>query len=229
MIRLLKDNPLPQKCLINVVAFAPKALGTPFFKQLQLLFFQAFRIALYYELGNQSLSKVMEELEFSIDRYAFLLVRENMDVPELSLPEGYMIRDFLPGKDEEIWCEVRNAGFANLKGNETPVTPDMVEKLVESTDYIDGGMKILFDKDIPVGVVRGAKDEYEGAPIMNIGPLAILPGYQGRGLGRILLRAALHFAKRKSFQRTILSVNGENERAKSLSFTFRKGLSKWRA
>ncbi|MFC4803166.1 GNAT family N-acetyltransferase [Neobacillus sp. GCM10023253] len=174
------------------------------------------KLFIFVPLGNQTLSKVMEELEFSVDRYVFLLVREDMDVPVLSLPKGYKIRDFKPGKDEEIWCEVRNAGFANLKGNETPVTPDMVEKLVESADYIDGGMKILFDKDIPVGVVRGAKDKYEGAPIMNIGPLAILPEYQGKGLGRLLLRTALQLAKEKAYQRTILSVNGENEQAKAL-------------
>lgn len=81
---------------------------------------------------------------------------------------------------------------------------------------LPGGMMFLFHHDKPVGIVRGAADEYEGEPIMNIGPLAILPEYQGRGLGRILLRAALRFAKEKSYASTILSVNGENERAKTL-------------
>ena len=51
---------------------------------------------------------------------------------------------------------------------------------------------------------------------MNIGPLAILPEYQGKGLGRQLLRASLQFAKENSYKRTILSVNGENERAQAL-------------
>jgi mycothiol synthase len=51
---------------------------------------------------------------------------------------------------------------------------------------------------------------------MNIGPLAIIPEYQGKGLGRILLRASLRFAREKSYKRTILCVNAENERAKAL-------------
>lgn len=51
---------------------------------------------------------------------------------------------------------------------------------------------------------------------MNIGALAVIPEYQGKGLGRSLLRASLHFAKEKSYDRTILCVNADNERAKSL-------------
>ena len=51
---------------------------------------------------------------------------------------------------------------------------------------------------------------------MNIGPLAIIPEYQGKGLGRILLRTILNFAKDKNYKRTILCVNAENERAKAL-------------
>lgn len=174
------------------------------------------KVFIFVPLENKPLGEMMEQLNFSVERYAFLLVREDMDVPEISLPEDYSIRGFRPGQDEVIWCEVRNAGFATLKGNETPATPEMVAKMISGEDYLEGGMKILFHKDKPVGVVRGAKDEYEDAPIMNIGPLAILPEYQGLGLGRLLLRTSLQFAREISYKRTILSVNGENERAKAL-------------
>ncbi|MNW68105.1 ribosomal-protein-alanine N-acetyltransferase [compost metagenome] len=51
---------------------------------------------------------------------------------------------------------------------------------------------------------------------MNIGPLALLPEYQGKGLGRVLLRAALHLSKNKGYNRSILCVNAENERAQAL-------------
>jgi mycothiol synthase len=91
-----------------------------------------------------------------------------------------------------------------------------VTKLLHDDDYLEGGMMLLFHQGKPVGVIRGADDEYENAPIMNIGPVAVIPEYQGRGLGRILLRASLKFAKEKGYNRTILSVNGENERAQAL-------------
>ncbi|MDF2675295.1 MAG: family N-acetyltransferase [Clostridiales bacterium] len=170
----------------------------------------------YVPVVNKKLMECIEGLNFKIDRYSCLLVREDLKVPEINLPEDYDIRPFSSGYDEAIWCEVRNAGFAKLRGSETPITPEMVVKMISSEENIEGGSMILYHRDKPVGIVRGAKDDYEDAPIMNIGPLALIPEYQGKGLGRSLLRASLHFAKENSYDRTILCVNAENDRAKAL-------------
>ncbi|MFD2444078.1 GNAT family N-acetyltransferase [Bacillus sp. CGMCC 1.16607] len=174
------------------------------------------KLFIFIPTTDKKVMEFIEKLNFTVERYSFMLVKENLVVSGYSLPDEYVLRSFIPGNDEEIWCEIRNAGFAKLKGSETPITPEMVTKMVLSKEYIEGGMMILFHRDKPVGIVRGSVDEYEGEPIMSIGPLAIIPEYQGRGLGRVLLRAALHFAKEKSFKRAVLSVNGENERAKAL-------------
>ncbi|MEW9051160.1 MAG: GNAT family N-acetyltransferase [Neobacillus sp.] len=174
------------------------------------------KVFLFVPLVNESLIDSMKDLDFISERYTFLLVREAEDEPAINLPEGYEIRSFIPRQDEETWCQVRNASFAKLRGSETPITPEMVTKMTKEEDYLNGGMMILYHHKRAVGVVRGADDEYENAPIMNIGPVAVIPEYQGRGLGRCLLRAALHFAKEQSYQRTVLCVNAENERAKAL-------------
>lgn len=174
------------------------------------------KVFLFIPVVNKRLTEIIEGLKFSVERYAFLLVREDLDVAEVKLPDGYELRPFRPGKDEENWLTVRNAAFATLKGSETPLTSEGVKQLLTHSDYLEGGMFLLFDQKTPVGVIRGAHDEYEGVPIMNIGPVAILPEYQGRGLGRSLLRASLKFAKEKGYKRAILSVNGENERAQAL-------------
>jgi mycothiol synthase len=174
------------------------------------------KVFLFIPITNKKLIEMIEGLNFSVERYAFLLVREDLDIPEVEIPDGYELRTFRPGQDEEHWIKVRNAAFSTLKGSETPLTTEGVKKLLTDDDYLEGGMMILFDQEKPVGVIRGADDEYDEAPIMNIGPVAILPEYQGRGLGRTLLRASLKFAKEKGYKRTILSVNGENERAQSL-------------
>lgn len=174
------------------------------------------KIVLFIPFVNEKLKNYIEELKFNVERYSFLLVRAISDIPEINLPEGYEIRKFRLGIDETTWCEVRNPSFATLKGSETPMTPEMIAKMMSEEGSLDGGAMILYHGEKPVGVVLGGEDDYEGSPIMNIGPLAIIPEYQGRGLGRCLLRAALHFAKRHSFERTILCVNAENERAKAL-------------
>ncbi|RSK27672.1 GNAT family N-acetyltransferase [Bacillus sp. HMF5848] len=162
------------------------------------------------------IKKIFETLQFNVERYSFVLVRDDIDVPKYNLPNNYEIKPYRAGVDEEIWCDIRNASFATLKGNEVPISRDMVSKLVLSNDYIEGGMMILYHLNKPIGVVRGSADIYEGIPTMSIGPLAIIPSYQGKGLGRILLRAVLKFAREKSYSKAILCVNGENERAKTL-------------
>jgi mycothiol synthase len=174
------------------------------------------KVFLFIPVVNNKLIEIIQGLKFTLERYAFLLVREDSDDAEVNLAEGYEMRAFQKGQDEENWARVRNAAFATLKGSETPITTDGVTKLLHDEDYIEGGMMLLFHQGKPVGVTRGADDEYENAPIMNIGPVAVIPEYQGRGLGRILLRTALKFAKKKGYNRTILSVNGENERAQAL-------------
>ncbi|HCJ58503.1 MAG TPA: hypothetical protein DHV55_14935 [Clostridiaceae bacterium] len=174
------------------------------------------KVFIFVPLVNEKLMKFMEELKFRVERYSFLLVREDPELPEVCLPEDYELRAFMPGHDEDIWCQVRNAAFAKLKGSETPITPEGVSAMISGSDYIEGGLMILYHEEKPVGVVRCADDDYEGSPIMNIGPVAIIPEYQGKGLGRSLLRAALRFAKDKNYDRTVLCVNGDNDRAKAL-------------
>lgn len=173
-------------------------------------------LSLFIPTINTELINTMEKLQFNKWRYSFLLVKKNVNPVPIILPEGFEIKAFRPGIDEAVWAEVRNAGFAKLLGSETPVTPDMVTKMILESDYLENGMLILYHNGKAVGIVRGADDEYENASIMNIGPLAIIPEYQGKGLGRALLRSSLNFACEKGYSSTILCVNGENERAKTL-------------
>jgi mycothiol synthase len=174
------------------------------------------RLFVFVPLANRSQTEMVQGLGFYVERYAFEFARPDLDVPDVAFPEGYEVRSFVPGKDEEAWCEVRNAAFATLRGSETPVTPAMVADMASRESSLGGEMLILFHGDRPIGVVRCTPDEHEGLPAMEIGPLAIIPEYQGRGLGRSLLRTALKIAKEGGYSQTVLSVNAENERAKSL-------------
>ena len=174
------------------------------------------KVFIFVPVINTKLMGFITGLKFTVERYSYLLVREDLEVPEVNLPKDYEIKPFRSGNDEEAWCKVRNAAFAKLQGSETPITSDEVSKMIAGEDYIEGGLMILYHKERPVGVVRAAKDEYEDSPIMNIGSLAIIPEYQGRGLGRSLLRASLGFAKENFYDRTVLCVNAENDGAKAL-------------
>ncbi|WP_158638577.1 GNAT family N-acetyltransferase [Metabacillus litoralis] len=174
------------------------------------------KVFLFINLENEKLMNIMKKLNFTIERYSFVLLRENTEVEEPVYSTDYNVRDFRQGKDEEVWCNVRNEGFAKLQGNETPIDPENVAKMLSSEDYLEGGMKILYHQEKPVGVVRCTNDVYLNEPTMNIGPISIIPDYQGKGLGRNLLRTALKFAQEQTYKKTILCVNAENDHAKKL-------------
>lgn len=166
--------------------------------------------------ANSSLLGNLKRLGFAVERFVFLLIREDETLPKLNLPSGFSLRQYVAGSDEQAWCNIRNCAFASLKGNESPIAVDMVREMAAGEDSVAGGMLFLADGERPVGLIRGSDDEYEGRTVMNIGPLAVLPTYQGKGLGRVLLRAILSFAHEKSYGRALLSVNADNESALSL-------------
>lgn len=161
--------------------------------------------------------KAMEALDFYLERSSCLLIRESKEIQALpALPDGFSLQVFRPGIDEADWVNIRNQAFANLLGSQTPLSKEQVVKMTQEDVHLEAGMMFVFDGDRAVGIVRGTDDEYEDQPIMDIGPLAVLPEYQGRGLGRYLLRAAIAFGKEKGYKKVVLSVNAENENAKAL-------------
>ncbi|MDX9917359.1 MAG: GNAT family N-acetyltransferase, partial [Gudongella sp.] len=165
---------------------------------------------------NDIIMDRIERLGFIRQRYTYLMVRGDDPVRDEDLPEGFALRSFDPERDIDEWCRVRNIVFATVKGSETPLTPQIVSDFIGANDYLSGGMIMLTYKGENIGMVRGTRSEYEGKPVMNISSVGVLPEYQGRGFGRILLREAIRYAKRSGFDRTIISVNADNEDARKI-------------
>ncbi len=170
------------------------------------------RVFVFVPEINKSLSSMMIQTGFEVERYVYVLGKNITDSPIVTLPEDYAIREFQPNSDEDNWCYIRNISFANLKGNTTTVTPEMIKE----PTYLDGKLIFLTHQDEPIGIARVIHDDEDGEPVMNIGPLGILPDYQKKGLGRQLLRSAILSAKGLDCDRVILCVNGDNEKAKEL-------------
>lgn len=168
--------------------------------------------------NNPEVIKIIESLKFEIERYSYVLVREEENIIGETFPEEFELRTFQFGRDEEDWCRVRNAGFANLAGSETPITPDWVSGLEGDEVILEGGMKLLYHKGSPVGQVAISKEQENDKIYSFIFSLCVIPEYQGMGLGRNLLRAAINYGKSKGMPQSMLSVNAENDKALKLYF-----------
>lgn len=172
-------------------------------------------IYLFIPDDKPQVSSILERLNFKVQRYSCVLVRQNKSEVTPAFPGGYILKPFIKDKDEEAWCNIMNTGFAHLAGH-VDTTPDMIRRNIESESYIDGGMQILWHEDKPVGVVRVTRDEEDGEIFGYIDHVALIPSYQGKGLGRNILRAGIEFAQKMGFPTTVLSVHGENTRAFNL-------------
>ena len=174
------------------------------------------QVFLFVQEDNQSVRDLLHSMQFAIERYASFLTREAIETVPPSLPVDYSFRTFEFNKDEEDYLFVRNAGFATLKGSETPMTIDEVKKMENDEDYIEGGIFLLNHREKPVGIVRSVYDEHNDDSVINIGPVALIPDYQGKGLGRQLVRKALQFGNSIGVPKAVLSANADNERAVNL-------------
>ncbi|WNS76190.1 GNAT family N-acetyltransferase [Bacillus sp. DTU_2020_1000418_1_SI_GHA_SEK_038] len=171
------------------------------------------QVFLFIQEDNLVVRDIFHFMQFNIERYAYFLTREDMDVAQPNLPNDYSFKNFQFNKDEEVYLYVRNTGFAILRGSETPLTVEEVKNMENKADYLEGGIFLLYHQEKPIGVVRSSRDFYNNESVLNIGPLALIPEYQGKGLGRQLLRKALEFGKNTGLPKAVLSANADNERA----------------
>ena len=98
--------------------------------------------------------------------------------------------------------------------------------------HADGGFFVAFDGERPVGfIVVQADCRFQGEQIPEIHELVVDPAYQGRGIGRLLMKTALDHLRKKGFQRVALWVGEKNEDARrfyeSLGFKITARQGSW--
>jgi mycothiol synthase len=170
---------------------------------------------LFLPENKYNLRGILEECDFKIQRYSYVLVNKDSEYKKPVFPEGFYLQPYRINTDDDIWCRIINICFAKLAGH-MEMKADLLYKYLISENYLEGGLMILWNIDEPVGLLHVAKQN-EGSKIMaSIEQIAILPEYQGKGIGRNLLRAGICFGKKEGLTETSLSVNGENSKAANL-------------
>lgn len=182
------------------------------------------RIIMFIPEENDKSRLIVEKMGFIIERYSYVMNRSNQAITEFHFPDGFELTDFVLNRDENDYLHVRNTAFAHLKGSETPITKEQVNEQMQAGKILSGGAKILRHKGEPVGIIRIEHEYDQGKDYSFIAPLAILPEYQGKGLGSQLLRAGIKTGYDNGFKDCMLSVNAENENA--LKLYYKEGFKK---
>lgn len=170
----------------------------------------------YFPEDKMGLRTHVETLDFDLDRYAWVMVRDDLPIEPLVLPEGMTMKPYREGLDAKAWCQVRNPAFLAVRGSETPMTEERAEELYRDVNTVKPLMQVLYLNERPIGVIRVEEELEEGERYAFIAPIAIHPDFHGQGLGRYMLRQTLQEARAYGLNKAMLSVNALNEKATAL-------------
>lgn len=167
--------------------------------------------------------RLLESEGFRPVRTYWRMVREDGPLPPYQLPPGLYLRSFRRGVDEETLTALQNRAFEGSWG----YCPNTVEEIAARTGAKGQDPEaILFivrgERAVAYNWTRvdaGARDP-QGVVCMT----GVDPEERGRGLGKAVLLAGLHYLASRGVRRVSLEVDGSNGPATHLylSLGFRK-------
>lgn len=144
-------------------------------------------------------------------------VREGDDVDPV-LPEGFSVRPFELGRDEQAWLEVNAMAFASHPEQGSITLEDLQDRM--SQDWFDpAGLLLVEDTTVtdsdgghPLAASHWTKRE-PGSRTGEVYVVGVHPAYQGRGLAGPLTGLGTAHLARQGVDTIELYVDGDNTRA----------------
>ncbi|GAA4112805.1 mycothiol synthase [Knoellia locipacati] len=144
-------------------------------------------------------------------------VRDGDDV-DPALPEGFSVRAFEPGRDEQAWLDVNRLAFASHPEQGSITLEDLHERMAQ--DWFDpAGFLLVEDTTAtsdggahPLAAFHWTKREV-GSDQGEVYVVGVHPAYQGRGLAGPLTGLGTAHLARQGVTTIELYVDGDNTRA----------------
>lgn len=161
---------------------------------------------------------VAAHLDLSVVRELLQLRREakSPELPEVVVPEGVTLRTYRGPQDDAELLRVNNAAFAWHPEQGGWTDRDISERRNESW-FDPAGVFLAFDEgtDRLLGFHWTKVHAPDGAEpaIGEVYVVGIDPESQGRGLGRVLTLAGLHYLAARDLAQVMLYVEADNEAA----------------
>ena len=163
------------------------------------------------------------------------MIRESLaDLPDFLLPKGYFLRRYVPG-DERIWVAVYRAAEPFID-----ITPELFQREFHNdvSALRDRMYFLCHSHGKPVGTITAWPDELNNRPDRGrVHWVAIVPEFQGRGLGKPLMSIALRRLRELGHAGAFLSTSSARIPAVNLYLRFgfvpeigsEEQLAAWRA
>jgi len=130
---------------------------------------------------------------------------------DFEFPDGFELRTFRPGVDEEAWLAVNNTAFAGHPENGS-WTIEVFEDREAQPWFAPEGFLMAWSGDELAGFCWTKRHNGMG----EIYVIAVAPKFQGRSLGRSLVIEGLQNMARRGMTTAMLYMDASNTRAAAL-------------
>ncbi|AYF73345.1 mycothiol synthase [Nocardia yunnanensis] len=160
---------------------------------------------------------VAARLNLSVSRELWQMRKglANPQLPELSVPDGLELRTYAGPSDDAELLRVNNAAFSWHPEQGGWTTADIAARRAESW-FDPKGLFLAVDPAAPeriLGFHWTKVHSDENPPIGEVYVVGIDPAAQGRGLGRLLTLAGLHYLAERGLDAVLLYTEGDNTAA----------------
>ena len=143
-------------------------------------------------------------------------------LPPVVLPEGFRVRTFEEGQDEEAWLAVNARAFADHPEQGRLTREDLEQRMAE--DWFDPEGFILIEAStgdlaafhwtkVHAHQATPGNGQPSHPPIGEVYVVGVDPAYQGRGLGRAATIIGLRYLEGLGLAEVMLYVDGDNTAA----------------
>ena len=150
----------------------------------------------------------------TVVRNLWQMGRETAGAPELenpNVPAGFSVRSFEAG-DEEAWLDLNRRAFEHHPEQGKMTRQDLDERMAEPW-WDPAGLILIFD-DATGELAASHWTKIEpGADDGEVYVVAVDPGHQGHGLGKVVTALGLAHLKQRGVRHIDLYVEGDNAAA----------------
>ncbi len=146
---------------------------------------------------------------------------DSASLPEVQLPQGFAVRSFEVGRDEQAWLAVNAQAFADHGEQGRTTRQDLADRMSE-TWFDPHGFLLIEDVSEPehpqlAGFhwtkVEPAEPGSSRSTAGEVYVVGVAPAYQGRGLGRASTLVGLRHLQACGLSEVRLYVDGDNAAA----------------
>lgn len=135
------------------------------------------------------------------------------DATDPVLPQGFSVRAFEPGRDDEAWVALNAAAFAAHREQGRLTVADLHERMAQPWFDAAGFLLVVDDATDRVVAFHWTKVE-AGSSTGEVYVVGVDPAHQGRGLGGPLTALGLSHLARRDLAEVELYVDGDNTAAR---------------